>query len=125
MDYMYSLGTEISKGVTVLSLIDGAFCVCCRNSMFRHILHTNICPGRKGNTVPEYMLDTILCTAHESRMILETSAAAAVTETERVPVLRQVSVAQRSFCAPLLIVCCKGERTLTAKSVSHTCRAFS
>ena len=99
MDYMYRL--DISKGVTVLSLMMEpsvhAAATACSGTSF-----TNICPGRKGKTVPEYMLDTILCTAHESRMILETSAAAAVTETEteRVPVLRQVSVAQRSSAHP-------------------------
>ena len=97
--YIYSLGTDISKGVTVPSLLMKpsvhAAATACSGTSF-----TNICPGRKGSSLPEYMLDTILCTAHESHMILETFAAAAVTETERVPVLRQVSVAQRSSAHP-------------------------
>ena len=99
MGYTYSVGTDISKGITVPSLMMEpsvhAAATACSGTSF-----TNICPGWKGNAVPEHMLDTILCTAHEPHMISETFAAAAMTETERVPVLRQVSVAQHPSANP-------------------------
>ena len=58
MEDMYNLGTDISKGITVSSLmmelsVHAAATACLGTSL------TNICPGRKGNVAPERERETL------------------------------------------------------------------